>query len=431
MEPTVKDDKVSGYRRKTEIQFYNSFKAFIWLNQVFCAAPFCSDLFTSPKALKRVHEKFCSVLHLLFGFAVCACVCFATYEQSKNHDESMGFLTQILYIAEYIIGTFNLLLVIVGCQYQKKFYAVFFKRLVNVDINLQKCGIQPNYITTKVYLIRSTVVYFVFFISVIIVDFMYNSMHAESFVVSSTVYTIPNIVSTLALTQYATVLHFIRDKLRTINAILRRLVINSNSKDNQNRLTIISVLAMDGGRINNLTRVLDILRKQHAELSRLMELLNDCFGLLIILIIIASYIILSTQFYAFYKISEGFEPVDVYLTIYTTLWVILHSGKVLLVLYPINDVCDERKRSGNILFEMDLAENDSKYIRTFADQLIHENSPPHAMRIVNLDLTIAGTMVGVLTTYLIILIQFDASARDQPNDCVKLTNPIYKNTTSE
>lgn len=328
----------------------------------------------------------------------------------------MGFLTKILYIGEYIIGTFNLLLVIIGCQYQKQLYRVFFRRLVNVDINLQKCGIQPNYITTKAYLNRSMAIYFVFFTFVIIVDFMYNSMHAASFVVSSTVYTIPNIVSTLALTQYAAVLHFIRDKLRTINLILRRLVTNSNFNDHPSRLTVISVLARELGMINNVPRVLDILRKQHAELSRLMELLNQCYGLLIILIIIAAYIILSTQFYAFYKMAEGFDETDIWLTIYTILWVILHSEKVLLVLYPINDVCDERKRSGNILYEMDLAENNSKdfnIIKTFADQLIHENSPPNAMRIINLDLTLAGTMVGVLTTYLIILIQFDASSRDQ------------------
>lgn len=415
MTPTEKDEKVSSFRRKIEKDFFNSFKVFIWLNQLFCAVPVHAELFVKPKNPNKIRDKLCSVLHLLFAFSACACVCFATYLQAMN-DHSIGFLTKILYTGEYIIGTFNLLLVIVGSQYQKKFYAIFFKRLVEVDVNLQKCGIQPNFVSTNTYLKRTMTIYFVFFAFVIVVDFMYNSMHAESFVISSTVYTIPNVVSTLALTQYATVLHYIHDKFRTINAILRRLVMTSNFKDYQSRLTVISVLAMEVGRNNNEVRVLDILRKQHAELSRLMELLNQCFGLLIVLIIIAAYIILSTQFYAFYKMSEGYDPSDIWLTAYTILWVILHSGKILLVLYPINDVCDERKRSGNILYEMNLADTSSKdliMIKNFAGQLLHENSPPNAMRIINLDLTIIGTMAGVLTTYLIILIQFDANAREK------------------
>lgn len=191
---------------------------------------------------------------------------------------------------------------------------------------------------------------------------------------------------------------------------------SGNMKIAPPKLNVISVLAMDIGRHGNVSSVLDVLRKQHAELSRLMTLLNKCFGLLIILTIVAAYIILSTQFYAFYKMTEGFEPNDIWLTLYTTLWIVLHSGKVLLVLYPINDVCDERKRSGNILFDMNLSESttkDASMIKTFADQLLHENSPPNAMRIINLDLTLAGTMIGILTTYLIILIQFDASAREK------------------
>lgn len=419
-----KEVKALSCRSKVEKEFYNSFKKFLWANQIFCAAPVKLNLFSHFLDERRKIDKILSAAHLFWGFLISASVCLATYLQRKEFDTSMGFMTSVLYMAEYILGTFNLLLVIVGCQYQLKYYRIFFRRLVEVDINLQKCGIQPNFDTTNLYLRRSVVVYAIFFAGVIVVDFMYNKMHGESFARSSTVYTVPNVVSTLALTQYSTVLHFIRDKFNTINAVLRRLIRKNSCKDlhqqANNKLNIISILSMNFGR-NDIDRILNVLRKQHAELSRLIELLNKCFGLLIVLTLIAAYVILSIQFYAFYKMTEGFEASDGWLIVYTILWVILHGGKVFLVLYPINDISDERKRTGNLLFQIEFSDRNSNNesivfaVKNFADQLLHETSPPNALRVIHLDLTIVGTMLGVLATYLIILIQFDASTRNQNN----------------
>ena len=276
--------------------------------------------------------------------------------QIQDADETMGFMTRILYVGEYIIGTFNLILIIIGCQYQKKYYVILFKRLIDVDINLQQCGIQPNYNRTKIYLQRSMISYTIFFMSVICVDFLYNQMSAGGFFRSSTVYTMPNIVSLLALTQYAAALHYIRDKFKTINAMLRRLIVDNNLKGNfkNSKLNIISILSIETNKSMGFDRKLNLLRIQHAELSRLVELLNECFGILIVFTLIAGYIILSTQFYAFYKMSEGFDAQDILLTIYTILWVILHGGKVVLILLPINDISDEQMKTGHYLFEIDL-----------------------------------------------------------------------------
>jgi 7tm Chemosensory receptor len=325
-------------------------------------------------------------------------------------------------MGEYIIGTFNLLLVIIGCQYQKRFYGEFFKRLLKVDISLQRCGAQPSYEATRTYLRRSMAVYVTFFFAVVSVDFMFNKMHADHFVRSSTVYTVPNLVTTFALTQYSAVLHFIRDKLRTINFVLKGMKeCQWDRFAGKKKLNVIPMPSYNG--YSERGRVLDILRKQHAELSRLVDLLNECFGLLVILILIAAYVILSIQLYAFYKMTEGIEEKDFWLIMYTLLWVILHSFKVLLVLYPINDITDEQKCTGKLLFEINFSDASSS-LKTFSDQLLHDTKPPNALRIINLDLTIVGTMVGVLTTYLIILIQFDASSREQAKFVCNTTSTV-------
>lgn len=420
-----KEVKISSFRQSLEKNFRESFKNFLLVNQIFCAAPI------NLRCLEpTIFDKITAAAHLFYGFTMCGVVCFATYLQNTLFDSGMGFLTRILYMGEYIIGTFNLLLIIVGCQYQRRFYGIFFTRLVNVDINLQKCGVQPNLETTRIYLKRSLLIYGIFVISVIVVDFFYNHSNVESFARSSTVYTVPNIVSTLALTQYSSVLHYIRDKFKTINEIIVRLVTTRSVSDLtiNNKLNIISVLALNNGQ-NGSARVLNILRKQHSELTRLLELLNRCFGLLIVLTLIAAYIILSTQFYAFYRMTEGFDEHDIWLTIYTCQWVLLHGGKVFLILYPNNDISDEREKTGRLLFQLDFSDEKSAnnvkticVLKTFANQLLHENAPPNALRVIHLDLTIVGTMLGVLTTYLIILIQFDASAREPSKSHTNVTH---------
>lgn len=409
-------NKKDGNRKIVEKEFYSSFRSFLWLNQFFCAAPIKLELFSVTQR-ERFVTKIFSAAHLLYGLILCSAVCFATFLQNQQFDSMIGFLTRILYMGEYIIGTFNLLLVIFGCQYQKKSYRSIFKRLVNVDLKLQKCGVQHSYSSTKTYLKRTMILYSVFLICVIVVDFLYNKLQGNNFLRSSTVYTIPNVVSTLALTQYAMVLHFIRDKLRMINEELKRFASGSfcNEREIQDgKLSIIPVLAKRHG-FADKEEVLKNLRRQHAELARLVELLNKCFGLLIVTTLVAAYIILSIQFYAFYKIAEGFDESNDWLTIYTILWVFLHGGKVLLVLYPMNDVTDEQKKTGNLLHEIDFEDRRFKtQVKLFAQQLILEAAtPPNAMRLFHLDMTIVATMVGVLTTYLIILIQFDASSREQ------------------
>lgn len=416
MDFTGKDFKSQTFRRRVEEELYDSFKKFLWFNQVFCAAPIQLNLLEANARKRDKYQKFISAIHLIFGLSICVAVCLATYYQNQDFDTTIGFMTRILYMGEYVIGTFNLVLVILSCQYQKKFYSFFFERLVSIDVSLRKCGCITSFESTRTYLSRSMGLYGAFFAAVIVIDFMYNRMHGESFIRSSTVYTIPNVVSALALTQYSMVLHYIHGKFKSLNTMLERIV-----KDNS---TEAGKLSFVPAHCSGTGIVVGTLRKQHGELSRLMEILNGCFGLLIILTVVAAYIILSTQFYAFYKMSEGFDEDNIWLTIYTILWIILHSFKVFLVLFSVNRVSDDKRRTGLLLFGVD-SPGYSKLqpeIKMFADQLLHDSEPPNAMKIINLDLTIVGTMVGVLTTYLIILIQFDANSREQGKLICNMTN---------
>lgn len=418
----VKDVKTSSYRKNVEKEFYESFKKFLWMNQLFCAAPLCLNLDASPSGTKM---KIFSSFHMFYGVLIGGCVSTATFWQHQQFDTSIGFLTGVLYMSEYIIGTFSLLLVIIGCYYNRRTYKMIFGRLVNVDLKLQECGVLPNFDSTRVYLKRGMILFTIFFTIVVVVDIMSNDPRADSFIISSSVYTIPNLITTLALMQYVALLHYLQDKLKTINSVLQQVastrIFDYHQQMVNNKLSVISVFSgnnMNTGH-NGIEKILNTLRKQHAELLRLMELLCNRFGLLIILTFCAAYVALSSQLYEFYKISVGFDNVFSWLTVYTILWVIMNFGKILLIVHPTNNFVDERKRTGYLIYKIDAFRRNSSntrlhlMLKMFSDQLLHETSSPNAMRIINLDMTILATMLGVLTTYLIILIQFDISAREQ------------------
>lgn len=408
------DAKLLTYRKYVEKEFYDSFKMFLWVNQAFCTVTVNLNLLEQTAERKM---KIVSALHMIYAVLISACIIVATFWQHQQFDTSIGFLTGVLYMGEYSIGTISFVLVIIASHYHKKTYKIFFDRILNVDMSLLKCGIQPNFDSSRIFLRRSMVAFTIFFSLVIAADILSKDPRSDSFIISSSVYTIPNMVVSLSLLQYDAALHYIQDRMKTLNEILQRLATNSCFIDHQqmvsSRVNVISVLSMNLGQ-NGTEKVLNILRKQHAELSRIMELVTGCFGMLIVLTFLVAYISLSSQLYEFYKMSVGFDNVMSWLTLYTILWLILNAGKVILILYPANDFSDERKRTASLLYKMDSKNSKTLVtIKTFSNQLLHETLPPNAIRIINLDMTNIATMVGILTTYLIILIQFDISAREQ------------------
>lgn len=411
---------VAFFRRNLEKEFYKTLQNFLRVNQIFGAAPIGLSLYSFKKeGFRTISDKVKAVSHFFYGLFCCACVCFASYLQHQEVDSSLEFITRILFISEYVMGSLKILLVTIGCQYQRRYYSVFFRRLVNIDMSLHAaCGIQPNFESTKTNLRRLMIGCGLLFGIIISVDFVHNYINSDNYIRSFTVYSFPNLVSTLALMQHTVVVDLLRDKLKTINAAMRTMAVGFERNDQHRtvngKLDVFSVLSM------NLeikkSHYIRTLRRQHGETCRLIEVLNECFGLLIVLILASSYIILSTQFYVIYEMSEGFVEVSFLYLFYILFWIILHAGKIFLVVYSINGFIDEQRRTGYLISDVGVgSSNDdvTKQLKLFSDQLLHERTPPNALRIITLDLTLVGTMIGTLATYLIILIQFDASARDK------------------
>lgn len=334
-------------------KFHQSIVLFMRVCQLFCAAPLNLKFISSPLDHVTTRRERCyRYSHAIWCVTVLLCILTSTYFQYLEFDSNeLAFLTRILYFGEYISGMVNSAIIIGGCHYQRGRYGNYFHRLVAIDWKIHVAGGKMCYATARLYLRRMLGGYLFFFTVVIITDFMYNRMQARSFFRSSTVYSIPNVISVLALTQYFFLLVCLRLRYRQIIEILTWLPQDQRRQLNQTPMNGKMNLGMAIMHANRVSRVFDVvpppdvtmesMRQVCLDLTDLYSEVNGSFGVLIITTVVSTFLILSIQFYALYTFMENLQRENTWLTIYTVLWIILHGGKSFLILYYNNVVNKE------------------------------------------------------------------------------------------
>lgn len=258
------------------------------------------------------------------------------------------FLTRILYFSEYISGILSTAFIFVGCHYQRNRYGDYFRRFSKIFLKLATFGVSIDFGGTKKVTKQFLVGYSAFFGCVILTDLMYNRFCLRTFVRSSAVYSLPNIIAAMALAEYFLLLNLLTQCYAKVRLILQEISSVGSDCCTQIELNILQqeLSRLHESLVNrypsmNDGRKVEQLRLLCLELNQLHYEITASFGFLIISTIISAFIILSIQFYTFYTIFEGFLNKDTWLIIYTLLWVILHGGKTFLILLFNQFVQDE------------------------------------------------------------------------------------------
>ncbi|XP_052895712.1 putative gustatory receptor 28b [Anopheles moucheti] len=327
----------------------------------------------------------------------------------------MPFMTRVLYISEYIMENGVVMLILIGCQCQRRSYEHLAQQLLAIAIDSSLCGgtVDCQRIETIFNRLLSCVM--LFFAAVLMVDFLYNDQIFWSFVRSSAVYTLSNIINVLGLFQYAYALYVVFFFYHNINRLLKSYTRHlRHGQDKRYARQLVSEIVLPSGALYNYAQLIDTLRRTHLQLSKLTEQINGYFGVLIVSTATASFVVLSLQFFGIYLITtaQTWTITDTYLLVYTVLWIVLHAAKILMILYPCHLVQRERDRTGPILYRFDPTVKDSALnnaLAKFSSQLLHVRGPLTACGVINLEMTLISTMVGALTTYLVILIQFESA----------------------
>lgn len=336
-----------------EERFCNAIKPFLCVCQFFCAAPLNPKLI--PKPLNHVttrREKLTRFVHIIWCIVMLTCILTSTYFQYSEFDSNvLSFLTRILYFGEYISGMLNSAIIIIGCHYQLRWYRNYFRRLIEIDWKIHISGGKVCYLSTRLFHRRLLIGYLGFFCCVITTDFMYNRMDPKSFFRSSTVYSIPNIISIMALSEYFTMLFCLKERYRRVIDVLTLLpndcgwqIGHSPMKDKLNVLQIVPLHPRKLCRMYDISlfeSTIETLRQVCLDLTELYLDVNSSYGILIITTVVSTFLILSIQFYALYTFTENLQENDMWLIVYTGLWIILHGGKSFFVLYYNNAVNKE------------------------------------------------------------------------------------------
>ncbi|XP_067005900.1 gustatory receptor for sugar taste 43a-like [Anabrus simplex] len=93
-------------------------------------------------------------------------------------------------------------------------------------------------------------------------------------------------------------------------------------------------------------------------------------------------------------------------------WIVAHVLKLFLIIQPCSATCNEARRTGTLVAQLLNNCHDSsikKQLETFALQLIHQRVEFSACGFYTLNFPLIASIAGSVTTYLVILIQFQAS----------------------
>lgn len=335
---------------KSEQYLYDAVKLLLILCQVFGVAPINLNLTPIKSSSNQKVSKTYRMNIIMKYIAQCALIAFiliimstAMFFKHLEFDQTLPFLTRVLYLCGYFFYIFNSLFIFIGCQYQRKWYKFYFQKLIEIELKLQSFGHErSDFLNLKQFLNKMLSISFAFLTFTIVIDMLYNRFAVFEFMRSLSIYVIPNMIALLALIKYVFLLYALIDRYKILKEVLQSIQFEPSisvaveakhiwKKPSSKNIVEVNALKKY---VYAEEYLLIALRKLHRDLHVLHENINDSFGVLIISIILSTFLIMCTQFYAFYTFTNvpDISEIDVYLIIYSSFWLVLHGGKVLVVL---------------------------------------------------------------------------------------------------
>ncbi|KFB51106.1 AGAP006716-PA-like protein [Anopheles sinensis] len=377
-----------GFKRSLwKETFHRSIRSLLRVGQLFAVVPWGVRLDQrAPQGRTHWAKRVLYVVNVIYSLAIIVAVFIATGFHYSISIRSEFFAIQILHISEDITVNGIVILSLIGCQCLRPFYAKFNTAIVAVGDELFASGGSIDFQQRQSSIRRLLWVALLFFGTLVLFDFLNGDAWPHRFVYRTVLYTLPNVINVLALYQYVVLLGFVCDFYRTVNERLKVLESDTSAPKRVCRFGYRrKILAISDDTIAyDRVELIEILRRTHLEVSTLTGEVNSCFGPLIVCTMLLSFVVLSLLLFLLYKAMSTVrwsyrECINL---ISLLLWIGFHVAKILLVLYPCQLVQRERDRTGPMLYTFE---------HSFADNYLHK------------------AMVGALTTYLVILIQFDSA----------------------
>ncbi|XP_072744479.1 gustatory receptor for sugar taste 43a-like [Anoplolepis gracilipes] len=191
-----------------------------------------------------------------------------------------------------------------------------------------------------------------------------------------------------------------------------------------------STLTNDG---RNFTDSISKLVTVHESLCDTISLINSAYGVVVLAITITCLINLIITPY--FLIMETDGRLETLFLVVQILWCIFHIWRLLIIVQPAYATTMQGKKTAVLVSQLLSASHDRKEIKQleiFLLQLLHRPLEFSACGLFTLDRTLLTSIVGTVTTHLVILIQFqkEDDKKDSVNDILKNATQILKNATT-
>lgn len=376
---------VLEYRLSLERNLASTLNRYILISQFFGAVPVNLSIKQSigPGSIASTRiNRLKTWTHYIWSMFIILLICSSIYSRYIRESNKIS-VANLLDLSEYVFNTGNVIIIMIGCNYQNNCYSQYFNEIIAIDIKLKRCGGKLHPCSLKRFLRIYSMAVSILFILTVINDCLYRQFVFFNIVRGLAVYVLPNIISTLCIMQYFCVLYVLRERFGQIVTILQGFLDEYRSmlgKDYNSKSRVLTVKTL-GTNIKSTNvdndkffsclshkEILNSLRGIFHELTVIYLNINRSFGIFIVSLATSAFVIICQELYTFYRLAETSDNLNVYEAIYSVLWVTLHYGRVFGILYR-NSMVD---REVYVLFNFLLS---MRIVSFYSPQLIYLYNP--------------------------------------------------------
>lgn len=316
-------------RQSSEDLFRSSTRLLILLCQFFGVAPVPIS-FGQNEKFEGLRWKILKCFHQIWCFIIILGITTSFYYQHVKFNTIAHYsqIKVLLHIGEYSSIISTCIACVIGSQIQRDAYTKYFQNLMEIDSKLAECGSRTNFTDLKRFIVRRVAICFLFEAVMVSVFAMSFFGEEHSIVRNITLYIIPHIMVLLTIIKYCSLLYIIQERCHNISLMLKKISFDLLfKKEYRQAQSVMQITVME----NKICQKINCLRLAFLEISKLTTDVNGSFGILIVSILVSTFLILSTEFFAFYEFVEKSAP-DVYVPFLSVLWIIFYGGRIIFVL---------------------------------------------------------------------------------------------------
>ncbi|XP_975520.4 putative gustatory receptor 28b [Tribolium castaneum] len=274
-----------------------------------------------------------------------------------------------------------------------------FDMLSHVDVSFIKAGFRLEYkqLLKRSYLIIS----FVLFSLLARVPVMLMTISADF--IQQIMLFVSALIKAFSKYQFVVLVLQLQHRFGKINRTMRSFFSDNKQDD----------------KIPQISDNLYILCRLHYKLTSVMQKINSAFSVqLLVSIGVSLFDVLFQAYYLYYVATGKASFVTVPMIVCPIVWLMDEVVEIYLLVYACASTCEQANDTPSILhelrnnyFHMDLENN----VQSYSLQLLHQKVQFSVLGFFVVDYTLLYSIVGAVTTYLVIFIQFDQSSNSRNN----------------